>query len=413
MRRITATTIILICFYTLSQGQIRNLDYYLKEGLSRSPLLKDYANQYSSVAFDSALVRAVKKPQAEARSVLQYIPVYGNFGYDEVVTDHGNYQGMVGVSQDILRGKEVGNKLEALGIQRRTLANTSKITTNELNRLITGQYLSSFSVCNDLTFNISFLQLLISENEIVKQLAGKGIYKQTDWLSLQVETQTQEFLVRRLKSDYESSLRQLNVICGIDDTTSYNLSLPEISVTGAPDIAKSPGYAQYGLDSLRIQNEKTSVDIRYRPKVSWFADAGFLTHDLTAFYTHFGYSAGLSVSIPIYDGNQRNLEKKKLDIEEKTRSNYRDNFHVKYNQEILQLTREITSEKEILSGLETQLATSENLLKALKTELDAGLIQMIDYLSSVKNYRIINKALSDSRIRILQLTNELNYIINQ
>jgi outer membrane protein TolC len=155
------------------------------------------------------------------------------------------------------------------------------------------------------------------------------------------------------------------------------------------------------------------VDIRYRPKVSWFADAGFLTHDLTAFYTHFGYSAGLSVSIPIYDGNQRNLEKKKLDIEEKTRSNYRDNFHVKYNQEILQLTREITSEKEILSGLETQLATSENLLKALKTELDAGLIQMIDYLSSVKNYRIINKALSDSRIRILQLTNELNYIINQ
>jgi len=413
MIRVAVITILLICYCSLSLGQVRSLDYYLKEGLARSPLLKDYANQYNSVSFDSALVKAVKKPQVEARSVLQYIPVYGNFGYDEVVTDHGNYQGMVGVSQDIFRGREVRNRLEALGLQRKSLTNSTRITTNELTMLITSQYLVSLSAWNDLSFNKSFLQLLVSENEIVRQLAGKGIYRQTDWLSLEVETQTQEFLVRRLQSDFESTLRQLNVVCGLNDTTSYVLIMPEISVSGPPDIMKSPGYMQYGIDSLRIQNEKSAVDIRYRPKVSWFADAGFLSHDLTAFYTHFGYSAGLSLSIPVYDGNQRSIEKRKLDIEENTRSNYRDNFLVKYDQEIRQLNSEIRAEREIQSGLETQLVTSEKLLKALKVELEAGLIQMIDYLSAVKNYRIINKALSDSRIKILQLTNELNYLINQ
>lgn len=293
------------------------------------------------------------------------------------------------------------------------MSNATKITANELARMITDQYLSSVSAFSDLSFNRSFLVLLNNENEIVKQLASKGIYKQTDYLSLLVESQTQEILVRKLKSEYESSLRQLNIICGINDTTSYELLLPNINVKGEPDITKSPGYIQYGIDSLRIMNERSAIDIRYRPKVTWFADAGFLSHDLTVFYSHFGYSAGMSLNIPIYDGNQRSIEKQKLQIEENTRGNYRDNFMIRYNQQILQLTQELRSEREITSDLEKQLSTSDDLLRALKAELESGLIQITEYLSAVKNYRIINKALSDNRIRILQIINELNFIINQ
>ncbi|MGD0583005.1 MAG: TolC family protein [Bacteroidales bacterium] len=413
MKKYAVAILMLTGFYTFASGQERNLGFYLNKGLTGSPLIKDYANQLNSVAYDSALVRAVKKPQIDARSTLQYIPVYGQFGYDEIVTDHGNYQGMVGVSQDIFRGKEIENKIDAINIQRRSLSNATKITSNELARMITDQYLSSVSAFSDLSFNRSFLLLLKNENEIVKQLAAKGIYKQTDYLSLLVESQTQEILVRKLKSEYESSLRQLNIICGINDTSSYELLLPNINFKGEPDITKSPGYLQYGIDSLRIMNERSAIDIRYRPKVSWFADAGFLSHDLTVFYSHFGYSAGMSLSIPIYDGNQRSIEKQKLQIEENTRGNYRDNFMIRYNQQILQLTQELKSEREITFDLEKQLSTSDDLLRALKAELESGLIQMTEYLSAVKNYRIINKALSDNRIRILQIINELNFIINQ
>ena len=413
MKKSVFTVLAFLTLCSLAYGQVRELDYYLKEGLSGSPLLKDYANQYNSVSFDSLLVRAVKKPQIEARSTLQYIPVYGKFGYDEVVTDQGNYTGVVGVSQEIFRSKEINNQIESLNLQRKSLTNTTRITTNELTRMITDQYLVSVSAYSDLDFNSSFLGLLEKENEIVKQLAIKGIYKQTDYLALLVETQTQEILVNRLKSQYRSSLRDLNVVCGINDTSSYVLVLPALSVKGGPDVFKSPGFIQFGIDSLRISNEKNSIDIRYRPKISWFADAGFLTHDLTVFYTHFGYSAGVSLSIPIYDGNQRSIEKQKLEIAENTRGNYRNNYLKKYDQQIIQLTEELSAEKEINASLVKQLSTSENLLRALKSELDAGLIQMTDVLSAVKNYRIINKSLSDSRIRIQQFTNELNYIINQ
>ncbi|HVN58157.1 MAG TPA: TolC family protein [Bacteroidales bacterium] len=413
MKRIACLTLLALLACVLLQGQVKSLQQFINDGLARSPLLKDLSNQVASLAYDSALVRALRKPQIEARSVLQYIPVYSGFGYDEVVTDHGNYQGAVGLSQDIFRRKETGNRLQAVNIERKSINNTSKISANELTKLITEQYLLALSAYNDYTFNSSFLVLLNTENEIVKQLASKGVYRQTDYISLLVETQTQGILVKQMRNDYSGSLKQLNALCGINDTSSIELIMPELSVKGSPDFLNSPSYRQYEIDSLRIANEKSAVDIRYRPKVSWFADAGFLSHDLMSFYSHFGYSAGISLSLPIYDGNQRKLEKQKLEIEENSRGNYRNNFRVKYIMETSRLTDEMNSEKSILSDLESQLKTSGELLRTLKSELESGLIQMTEYLVAVRNHRLINKSLSDSRIRILQIITELNYIINQ
>ena len=67
----------------------------------------------------------------------------------------------------------------------------------------------------------------------------------------------------------------------------------QLVIKGTPDIAKSPSYIQYKIDSIRIENEKMAIDIRYKPKVNWFADAGFLTSNPWNFYKHFGYSAGI------------------------------------------------------------------------------------------------------------------------
>jgi len=413
MNKVTAVLLFIVLSVSGLDGQVRTLDFYLSKGMAGSPLIRDFNNQLGSAGLDSMLVLAARKPFVEGRSVFQYIPVYGKFGYDEVVTDGGNYQAMAGVSQDIFRKKATNNKLQAVELNRKSIGNSTEITKNELTWLITSQYLASFSAYSDLNFNTEFLRLLDSENEIVKKLAAKGVYRQTDYLALLLETQTQEILVKRLKSDYESSVRQLNQLCGIDDSVSVILEIPLLKAPSAAGLASSAGYRQFAIDSMRIRNEITSIDLNYRPKISWFADAGFLTHDLTAFYNHFGYSAGLSLVVPIYDGNQRSLGKRKLDIEENTRSGYRDNFIVKYRQELLKLQGELEAQAEITRSLEKQLATAGSLLSAMKTELESGIIPMTDYISAIKNFRSINKALSDSRIMTQLLTGELNYIVNR
>jgi outer membrane protein TolC len=408
-----------VLFFLLSittvvgQSQSRSLDYYLQAGISNSPLLKDYNNQIKSALIDSLLVLSARMPQVEAKSQLLYSPAYKNFGYDEIVTDGGNYQAVVGVSQNILNRRELSNKFQAVNIRRQTASNYSRISVAELKKIITEQYLVSLTGCSDLALNKSFLELACKENEIAHQFVINGLFKQTDYLSLQIEKQSLEILINQLKNQFEKDLRLLNRLCGLSDTGSYELIFPALEITEMNESSKSPLFIQYMIDSLRIVNEKAAIDIRYRLKMNWFADAGFLTSTPWNFYRHFGYSAGVSLSIPVYDGHQKEREKQKLVLSEQTRGLYQNNFREQFSRQILQLKDELKSLQTLSVQLDDQLAMSEQLVNALKQQLESGIIQMTEYINAIRNYRNITKNHSDNRIRIQQVINELNYLLSQ
>ena len=410
-RSITFLSFCTISLFTLSQP--RSLDFYLQEGIKNSPLLKDYYNQVNSTLLDSLIIRSSKMPQVEAKSQLLYSPVFRNFGYDEVVTDGGNYQVVVGVSQNILNKRELSNKFQAIDIQRQIVTNSSRISGAELKRLITEQYLMSCADYNNLSFNKSSLELSYKENMITHQFMINGLCKQTDYLSLQVETQSLEIIVNQLKNQFEKDMRLLNQLCGLNDTELYDLNLPALEIISTEEISKSPLFIQYKIDSLRIVNEMAGVDLRYRLKIDWFADAGFLTATPFNFYRHFGFSAGVNLSIPVYDGHQKEKEKQKLNLAENTRGSYQDNFTKQYYQQIQQLKNELKSLKTLVFQLENQSVTSGQLVNALRQQLESGIIQMTEYINAMRNYRNINKNLSDTRIRIQQVINEINYLLTQ
>ena len=392
-------------FYSVTlivSGQSRNLDFYLQEGLRNSPLLNDYRNQISAASSDSLLIRAARMPQVEAKSQLLYSPVYNNFGYDEVITDGGNYMALMGVSQSIFNKKEVSSKYLSVELQKKSIDNSSRLSANELIKVITNQYLTAYSVYNDLLFNNIFLKLSRDENEIVGQFVKSGIARQTDYLSLQVETQSQEILIIQLEGQFRTEQSFLNRLCGLNDTDFYELEKPSIAIQGIPDILKSPGYIQYKIDSLRIENEKTAIDVRYKPKVNWFADAGFLTSYPWNFYQHFGYSAGISLNFPVYDGRQRNIEKQKLEFNENSRRTYEENYRKQYFQQLEQLYDQLKTVNETYGRTEKQLATSDMLVKTLKGELETGIIQMTDYINAIRSFRTINRNLIILNIQKLQ-----------
>jgi outer membrane protein TolC len=401
------------CLTIVAKNQSRNLDYYLEEGLKNSPLLNEYRNQINAASSDSLLIRAEKKPQVEARSQLQYSPVYDNFGYDEVITDGGNYTAVMGVSQNIFNRKALNNRYRSVELQKKAIDNSSRLSSNELNKLITSQYLISFSVYRDLIFNRSFLQFSSDVNKIINRFAESGVYRQTDYLALLLETQSQEILVNQLEGELRKEQLILNRLCGLNDTSFFDLEEPHLAVQGIPDILKSPGLMQYKIDSLRIENEKAAIDIRYKPKVNWFADAGFLTSNPWNFYRHFGYSAGIGLNIPVYDGNQRNIEKQKLELNENSRSVYEESFRKQYFQQIQQLYNELRTLNETSDQTEKQLATSDQLVRALKVQLETGNIQMTDYINAIRNFRTINRNLILVNIQKLQVINEMNFLMTQ
>ena len=397
----------------LAFNQTRNLEFYLDQGIHNSPLLNDYRNQIRSASSDSLLIRAAKNPLVEVKSQLLYAPSYRNFGYDEIVTDQGNYTAVMGISQPLFNKREINNKYEAVDIQKRTLNNSSQISINELKKVITEQYLTSFASYTDFLFNKNFLELLEKENVIVKQFVNNGIAKQTDYLSLLVETQSEEMLVTQIKSQYRKDLMLLSQLCGLNDSTWYELTDPRIEMKGAPDITKSPAYIQYKIDSIRIENEKTAIDIRYKPKINWFADVGFLTSNPWNFYNHFGYSAGVSLNIPVYDGKQRGIEKQKLGFNENSRQAYQDTYYKQYFQQIQQLNLELSSLNEMSSLVENQLRTSEQLLSTLKEQLESGIIQMTEYINAIKNFKTTSRSINLLKMQKLQVINEMNFLLTQ
>lgn len=397
----------------IAYNQTRNLEFYLNQGIQNSPLLNEYRNKIKSSVTDSLLIGAAKKPLLEAKSQLLYSPYYHNFGYDDVITDGGNYTAVVGVIQTIFNKKELTNKYKTIDLQKQSAYNSSRITTTELNKIITDQYLTSFSGLTDFLFNKNFLELLEKENEIVKLFVKSGTAKQTDYLSLLVEIESQEILVSQLKYQYRKDLMLLSKLCGLNDSAWYELPDPKIEIKGAPDIAKSSSYFQYKIDSIRIENEKMAIDIRYRPKVNWFADAGFLTSNPWNFYRHFGYSAGLSLNIPLYDGKQRGIEKQKLAFTENSRQVYENTYYKQYFQQIQQLNLELKTLNEISLQVENQLKTSQQLVNTFKSQLEAGLIQMTEYINAIKNFKTTSRNINLIYIQKLQVINEMNFLLTQ
>ena len=397
----------------IAHNQSHNLEYYLKQGIQNSPLLNDYRNQINSAVTDSLIIGAAKKPLVEAKSQLLYSPYYHNFGYDEIITDGGNYTAVVGVTHNIFNKKELSNKYNNVNLQKQLIKNSSIISANELNKLITEQYLTTYSGYSDFVFNRKFLELFKKENEIVKQFVKNGIYKQTDYLALVVEGQSQEILVKQLDNQYRKDLSSLNELCGINDSARYELVEPELQIKGDPNISKSPAFLHYKIDSIRIENEKATVDLRYKAKLNWFADAGFLTSNPWNFYRHFGYSGGISLNMPIYDGKQREIEKQKLEFDQNTRLNYENTYRKQYFQKIQQLTVEFKALIELFARMEEQLSTSDQLVKALKDQLEAGNIQMTEYINAIKNYKTVNRNINLINVQKLQVINEMNFLLTQ
>jgi outer membrane protein TolC len=403
----------LVCITFLKgHSQTQTLDYYLKQGLQNSPLLKDYQNQINTLILDSSLIRATKKPQVDARAQLLFAPSFRLWGYDEAITNGGNYTSVIEASQSFFIRKALKNKYESLNIQKNSISNTSKISRNELKRLITNQYVSAYADYNDLQFNKTFLQLMNDEEYVIKKLVENAIYKQTDYLSLLIEKQTQEILVKQLTAKYIKDILTLNQLCGSNDTSFVALSLPSIEYLKPVDLSKSPLLMQYKIDSLAIVNQRSAIDAQYQPKLNWFADAGLNTSPIETF-KHFGFSAGVNFIVPIYDGRQKRLQYQKFTFSENTRSNYETFFKNQYNQQIRQLDMDLTAAQEITAQLDKQLTTANELIILAKAQLNNGNMQIADFINALKNYHKINRDLNQSRINTLQIINELNYLRQQ
>ena len=402
---------IIICAftYTVSQAQTYSLDHYLELAKSNSPLLKDLHNQIASNEIDSLRLKAGYKPQVNLNSGGLYAPIVNGYGYSEAITNNHTLNGLLGVNQSLASKNNINAQLLAITLQSLSLTNASKISEQDLKKAVTTQYITAYGDLQQYKFTQQVVQLLTSEEDILKKLTRSNVYHQSDYLTFLVTLKQQELALTQARLLYKNDYATLNYLAGVADTSIRDLDEPLLKKLTPPDASTSIYFQQYKLDSLKIINSKQLIDYSYKPKLNVFADGGYNSDFMGQAYKNFGVSAGFGFVLPIYDGGQRKMQYKKLSLQEETRENYKAFFDVQYHQQIAQYNQQISENETLIAQIKDQTKYTESLIKVDTQLLQTGDLKIADLILAINNYLSIKNLMTQTVISRLQLINQLNY----
>ncbi|MFV8393266.1 TolC family protein [Flavobacterium sp. LB2P6] len=399
--------LIFICFKSFSQE--KDLSYFITKAQNNSPLLKDYSNQIKSATLDSLLNRAVYKPQVTGNLNVNYAPIINGFGYDTALSNGQSVSGLIGVNQKIIGKKRINSQSDSFQLIKEALILNQKITLKDLNKTIITQYILASASSEQITFNQKISNLLKKETSILKKLTQNAIYKQTDYLIFSATVKQQDLVLLQLKQQYQNNMALLNYLSGETDTTFVHLKKPEITLKNSRSSEKIVFLKQFEVDSLKLQNQNKFIDYSYKPSLSLLGDAGYNSSFAYQAYKNFGFSVGLGLSIPIYDGNQRTLQHQKNDAALATNLAYKSNFNKQYQQQLLILNLNLKQSAAVENQLQSQLLIADALIEANKKLLLTGDAQITEYSIAVGNLITIKNAISQNNSNKLQIINEINY----
>jgi outer membrane protein TolC len=400
-----AINLVAICVH----AQERTLDYYINTAAHNSPLLNDYNNQKLANLIDSMRIVAGLKPQVTANSTNSYAPSFGGWGYDPAITNGANFSQLITVSKNFTPKNYLQNQYEAIRLLNESLAVSGKVSTQDLLKSITAQYITAYGNWQQIVFNTEMLNLLKKEEIILKTLTEKAVYKQVDYLSFLVTIQQQEIQISQAKLQYQNDFATLNYLAGITDTTTVPLEAPTIDLAIIPEAESTIFYEQYRIDSLKLRNSDALIDYTYKPKIGAYVDGGYVTTFPSDFYKHFGVSFGLNLTVPIYDGGQKKMQHDKIAISERTREGYRDFFKKQFGQQVAQLAQQLHTTQQLIDQMNTQLKYSETLVEAYRKLLLTGDVRMTDYILAISNLLSAKNTIRQNSINKLQIINQINY----
>ena len=294
-------------------------------------------------------------------------------------------------------------------MQRDSLQVTSSITTKDIKKSVISQYITTYGDQLQIDFNNEVITLLGNEESILKKLTEKNVYRQADYLSFLVTLQQQELTRNQLSVQYKNDYATLNYLAGITDTTTTALAEPDITVVKDLIYDSPPFFLKYKIDSLQLVNQRSIVDVGYRPKVSLFADAGYESSFMIAPYKNFGTNVGINLTIPIYDGHQKQLQYTKLNILERTRQRQKDYFTQQLTQQVRQLQQQLNAIEGLTDAINKQIEYLQTLIQVNGRLLETGDLKITDYVLALNNYITSRNLLVQNMIARYQVINQLNY----
>lgn len=391
-----------------AQEQTMNLDYFLNKAKLSSPVLKDLDNQRKATGIDSMIVRATARPQVTGTSSGLYAPIVHGNGYDEVITNGQSLDALLNVNYDLLNKRRINNQLQSIKLQSDSIRYASQLIAFDLNRSIADQYILAFASQDQVDFNSEVVTLLKKEEQLLKTLTRSNIYKQSEYLTFLVTLQQQELSLKQASLQFKNDLATLNYLSGISDTTSVRLDQPKLDPEGL--YAQTSFFKRkFELDSLKNENQRSAIDLNYKPKLGVYANGGYSSSLVLQPYKNFGASVGFTFSIPIYDGHQKKMQYSKLNLASQTIDSYRDFFSRQQTQQLNLIQQQIAQTDAIFGKINDQIRFSKGLIDVDTKLMHTGDLRVADFVIAINNYMSAQNLLRQTTINRLKLINQFNY----
>ena len=411
---------------TYSQGvPNKTLEYYIEYAKENSPLINDYKNQYKVSEYEVQRLKAFyTQSKLEVNGNLLFVPIVskdnGNtrfqltpqnavdyYGYDQGVSS-GNLQAGLTWTQPLFASSSYKAAHQQALVTKDINLNNIQLQGHELQRLVTDQYILCLLDKQKIAFADSILLILNEQENVIQKLTQSAIMKQSDYNLIKIEKAGYKESKRNYEQSYQTHLLDLNILCGIKDTSIISLEEIKLDLNTLTD--NSRFLEKYRLDSLNLIARQTVSEIQYKPRINLFVDGGLRTsqYNSTAF-NHFGMSAGITFAWTLFDGRQRKITRNQTNAELNTVSFYRENFIVQNNLRTRQYLSELKGYDDRSNIMQQQLTSYIQVLADYNREIQKGQLSVINYITVLKNRTQVAENYYLLRANRLLLINAYNY----
>lgn len=419
-------SILIFCLFLLSINafsQKKELDYFLKEGLKNNPALLEINNlqQYFQIQNDFITAQN-KKPQIGFTADYLFAPFFFDnsrpvsitqnpgpkaFGYDAGLTNGGLYAAQVNVAIPLFNTTIIKRLYE----QNKTQADVSNYSRKQIEhdmvKVITDQYIITYQILQQTGYLQKIIDQLESRKPLVAALVKQGLLQQNDYLLLDIQLTTNSHDLKQLQFAYNNGIALLKNLSLISDTTTFILNKPNVSLN--PDPASYYNEQKFKLDSLNLAAQENVFNSKYKPQVSLLGSTGINAADIRNVPHNVGLAAGVHVSIPISDGNQRKLYHRQNAVLLSNQRIYLDNANLLRQNNLRNAKQQIEQWKQTIEMAKEPIQKQELLLDIIKDKVIKGQVTVMDYINALQEYAVLQKSKALAETNLLLYINQFNY----
>jgi hypothetical protein len=414
------SVIILLLAITSTFAQY-SLEYYSVKAVENSPALKESQSFQAVNQLQQKLNRAENSAfQVSLSGNYVFTPYFNNnghlvttdpspqaVGYDINLYDGGLYSAQLNLERNILNGGLMKVLDHQIQLQDKNLLYSFELEKHTLQKQVADQYLNTLQFLLTTRLSKEVAENLKKQLDLTSDLVSNGYAKLQDYLLLKIELKNQEIALNDARQQYRSSLLQLNALCGIQDTTVVEID----SVTLGMDalLPQSRFVEKYLLDSLTTINQQKLFETKYLPQVNLFFNTGLNAVELQNIQRKFGLSAGLALSLPLFDGRQKHLTRQQNLILLKTIGEYRQFSQQNLAMQRKDLAARAEALRKTIAALAEQVNDYQELIRLSENQLRQGNLSMLDHLILLRNFADIRRDKIDVEIKYQLEINNYNY----